>query len=171
MPLIIVLAFIVPYKLPYDITIGEFSMVSRLSILAATTALTLSLTMPAFAQTSDDEIVVTATKRNETIFDVPLAVTAVTGDTLEQAQIRDLSDLQNVAPSLLFSQSTGSNQSILTIRGIGTPGQNAGLEQSVGVVIDGVFRGLRLMIILTLAKLKYCAARKGLFSGKTPQPA
>ena len=116
-------------------------MVSRLSILAVTTALTLSLAMPAFAQNSNDEVVVTATKRNETIFDVPLAVTAVTGDTLEQAQIRDISDLQNIAPSLLFSQSTGSNQTVLTIRGIGTPGQNSGLEQSVGVVIDGVFRG------------------------------
>ena len=63
-------------------------MASRLSILAVTTALTLSLAMPAFAQTSEDEVVVTATKRNETIFDVPLAVTAVTGETLEQAQIR-----------------------------------------------------------------------------------
>ena len=113
-------------------------MASRLSILAVTTALTLSLAMPAFAQTSEDEVVVTATKRNETIFDVPLAVTAVTGETLEQAQIRDISDLQNIAPSLLFSQSTGSNQSVLTIRGIGTPGQNSCLLYTSPSPRDGL---------------------------------
>ena len=97
-----------PYGASKEFTTGEYLMASRLSILAVTTVLTASLITPAFAQTSDDEIVVTATKRNETIFDVPLAITAVTGDTLEQAQIRDISDLQNIAPSLLFSQSTGS---------------------------------------------------------------
>ena len=83
-------------------------MASRLSILAVTTALTASLITPAFAQTSDDEIVVTATKRNETIFDVPLAVTAVTGETLEQAQIRDISDLQNIC--LLYTSPSPRDQ-------------------------------------------------------------
>jgi len=115
-------------------------MTSRLSILVATTALTMSIFSPAFAQVTD-EIIVTATKRSETIFDVPVAVTAVTADELNNAKVRDVSDLQNVAPTLTFNQSTGGLQTVFAIRGIGTAGQNTGLEQSVGVVIDGVARG------------------------------
>lgn len=97
-------------------------------------------TSPAFAQ-SGDEVIVTATKRNETIFDVPLAVTAVSADDLDKSQVRDISELQNLAPTLTFSRSTGGLQSVFAIRGIGTAGNNTGLEQSVGVVIDGVYRG------------------------------
>jgi len=49
--------------------------------------------------------------------------------------------LQQLAPSLVVNASTGSTQSIFSIRGIGTAGNNTGLEQSVGVFIDGVYRG------------------------------
>ena len=116
-------------------------MASRFSILAATSALAVVLTSTAQAQTVDDEIIVTATKRSETVFDVPVAVTAVTAAELDQAKVRDVADLQNVAPTLTYNNSTGGLQSVFTIRGIGTAGQNTGLEQSVGVVIDGVARG------------------------------
>ncbi|NNE56496.1 MAG: TonB-dependent receptor [Hellea sp.] len=116
-------------------------MASRLTILAVTTALSASLSLPSVAQTAEDEVIVTATKRPETIFDVPVPVTAVSGEELDKAQIRDISDLQNSAPSLTFNQSTGASTSVFAIRGIGTAGQNTGLEQSVGVIIDGVHRG------------------------------
>lgn len=98
-------------------------------------------TYAADAEGAIEEILVLATKRTETIFDVPIALTAVGGDQLEKAQIRDISDLQNMAPALTFSQTTGGLQSVFAIRGIGTAGNNTGLEQSVGVVIDGVYRG------------------------------
>ncbi len=91
--------------------------------------------------TTLDEIIVTATKRPETVFDVPVAVTAYTAQQLEDAQVRDVRDLQLVAPTLSVNSSTGSTQTFFTIRGVGTPGQNTGLEQSVGVFIDGVYRG------------------------------
>jgi len=116
-------------------------MANRLSILLATSALTALIFSPAQAQEADDEIIVTATKRPETLFDVPVPVTAVTGEALDKAHIRDISDLQSSAPSLTFNQSTGGTQSVFAIRGIGTAGQNAGLEQSVGVIVDGVYRG------------------------------
>jgi len=116
-------------------------MASRLPILLTTAALSALMTIPAYAQEDDDEIIVTATKRPETVFDVPVAVTAVTGKLLDEAKIRDVSDLQNVAPTLTFNQSTGGLQTVFAIRGIGTAGQNTGLEQSVGVIIDGVARG------------------------------
>ena len=88
-----------------------------------------------------DEIIVMATKRPEALFDVPVAVTAYTAQQLEDAQVRDVRDLQLLAPTLSVNTSTGSTQTFFTIRGVGTPGQNTGLEQSVGVFIDGVYRG------------------------------
>ncbi|MEY3840925.1 MAG: hypothetical protein RLZZ542_35, partial [Pseudomonadota bacterium] len=88
-----------------------------------------------------DEIIVQATKRAESLFDVPVAVTAYSSEQLQAAQVRDVRDLQIVAPTLAVNSSTGSTQTVFTIRGIGTAGQNTGLEQSVGVFIDGVYRG------------------------------
>lgn len=88
-----------------------------------------------------EEIKVFAQKREQSILEVPVSVTALSAETLERAQVRDVSDLQNVAPSLSVNTSSGASDTIFTIRGIGTAGQNAGLEQSVGVFIDGVYRG------------------------------
>jgi len=115
-------------------------ILSKATLVFSTSILALGLASVATAQV-EDEVIVTATKRAETIFDVPLAVTAVSGETLSKAQIRDISDLQKIAPALTFSQSTGGLQSVFSIRGIGTAGNNTGLEQSVGVIIDGVYRG------------------------------
>ena len=116
---------------------------AKRSLLAASAlSIVLSgLSVSAQAQEVEDEIIVTATKRAETIFDVPVALTAVTGDQLDKANIRDIADLQQLAPALTFSQSTGGLQSVFSVRGIGTAGNNTGLEQSVGVIIDGVYRG------------------------------
>lgn len=88
-----------------------------------------------------EEIVVTAQKRVESLAEVPVAVSVVSGETLDRAQVRDVIDLQQLTPSLVINASTGSTNSILSIRGIGTAGNNTGLEQSVGVFIDGVYRG------------------------------
>ncbi|NNF17512.1 MAG: TonB-dependent receptor [Gammaproteobacteria bacterium] len=93
------------------------------------------------AQNTLEEITVTAQKREETLLEVPVSVSVVSGDDLERAQVRDVIDLQQMAPSLVVNSSTGSTQSIFSIRGIGTAGNNTGLEQSVGVFIDGVYRG------------------------------
>ncbi|BFM15654.1 TonB-dependent receptor [Maricurvus nonylphenolicus] len=104
-----------------------------------------SYSFASIAETADDlaleEVTVYAQKRAQSILEVPVSVASYDGDLLDQAQVRDLSDLQQVAPSLVFNSSTGATQSIMTIRGIGTAGQNSGLEQSVGVFIDGVYRG------------------------------
>ena len=118
----------------------------RAAVCAAVTASVISLApAPADAQSSDalvlDEIVVTAQKRVESLNDVPVAVTALSGDGLERAQVRDIAELQQVAPTLVVNSTTGSATTILTIRGIGTAGNNTGLEQSVGVFIDGIYRG------------------------------
>ena len=95
------------------------------------------------ARTEQDtsEIVVTATRRNEALSDVPLAVSAVTAETLENSGASDIRQLTQVSPSLLVSStSSEAGAGVARIRGIGTVGDNPGLESSVAVFIDGVYR-------------------------------
>ncbi len=87
-----------------------------------------------------NEIIVTATKREQTLQDIPVAVTVTTGATIEQAQIRDLKDLQSVVPSLRVNQLQSSANTNFYIRGFGNGANNAGIEPSVGLFIDGVYR-------------------------------
>ncbi|MCW3797882.1 TonB-dependent receptor [Sphingomonas sp. BN140010] len=87
------------------------------------------------------DIVVTATRRNEALSDVPLAVSAVTATQLENTGATDIRQLNQVSPSLLVSStSSEAGAAVARIRGIGTVGDNPGLESSVGVFIDGVYR-------------------------------
>jgi len=88
----------------------------------------------------DNVIIVTASKRETTLQETPISVSVTTGDTLENAQIRDVLDLQTVTPSLRVSQLQTSSASTFIIRGFGNGDNNFGIEPSVGVFIDGVFR-------------------------------
>lgn len=87
------------------------------------------------------EIVVTATRRNTALSDVPLAVSAITADALENTGATDIKQMQQLSPSLYVSSTQSeAGASRANIRGIGTVGDNPGLEASVGVFIDGVYR-------------------------------
>jgi len=87
-----------------------------------------------------NEIIVTASKREQTLQDVPIAVSVTTAETIERAQIRDLIDLQTVVPSLRVGQLQSSANTNFIIRGFGNGANNPGIEPSVGVFIDGVYR-------------------------------
>lgn len=89
---------------------------------------------------SGNAILVTATKREQTLQEIPVAVSVTTAATLERENIRDLRDLQTVVPSLRVSQLQSSANSNFIIRGFGNGANNAGIEPSVGVFIDGVYR-------------------------------
>ena len=88
----------------------------------------------------DNVIIVTASKRETTLQETPISVSVTSGETLENAQIRDILDLQTVTPSLRVSQLQTSSASTFIIRGFGNGDNNFGIEPSVGVFIDGVFR-------------------------------
>jgi iron complex outermembrane recepter protein len=91
--------------------------------------------------TDAGDIVVTATRRNEALSDVPLAVSAVTAQTLENSGVADIRQLTQVSPSLLVSStSSEAGAGVARIRGVGTVGDNPGLESSVAVFVDGVYR-------------------------------
>jgi outer membrane receptor protein involved in Fe transport len=89
---------------------------------------------------SVDEIVVTAQKRPETLQNVPIVVTTVNRQLLQDSGVNDIKDLARLTPGLLVTSTTSEASTTARIRGIGTVGDNPGLESSVGVVIDGVYR-------------------------------
>ncbi len=92
------------------------------------------------APEASNQIIVTASKREQTLQEVPIAVSVTSGEVIELAQIRDVLDLQTVTPSLRVSQLQTSSASTFIIRGFGNGDNNFGVEPSVGVFIDGVFR-------------------------------
>ncbi|MCH8862047.1 MAG: TonB-dependent receptor plug domain-containing protein, partial [Proteobacteria bacterium] len=108
---------------------------------------TIAASGTAFGQDTDaddggyiEEIVVTAQKREKTLLETPVAISAFSADTLERSSVRDIRDLQSLVPSFNLTQSQSSFQTVVNIRGLGTSGNNAGLEPSVGIYVDGVFR-------------------------------
>jgi len=139
--------------------------------LLAASALIMFCATPAFAQdagsgaaaeeTADSDIVVTASKRETTLLDTPIAVSVVSGKTIQDAQIRDLLDLQTVVPSLRVSQLQSSANTNFIIRGFGNGANNAGIEPSVGVFIDGVYRSRSAAAIADLPNLKRVEVLRG----------
>jgi iron complex outermembrane receptor protein len=90
---------------------------------------------------NNGDIVVTATRRNEALSNVPMAVSAVTSEALHNSGATDIRQLNQLSPSLLVSStSSEAGGAVARIRGVGTVGDNPGLEGSVGVFIDGVYR-------------------------------
>ncbi len=87
-----------------------------------------------------EDVIVTAAKREQNLQDVPIVVTALSQEALEGAGVHDIKDLQILTPGLIVTST--SNEAITTarVRGVGTVGDNPGLESSVLVTIDGVYR-------------------------------
>ena len=86
------------------------------------------------------EIIVTAQKREQNIQDVPISVIALSAQQLKDSGVYDIKDMTALTPGLTVTSTTDENSTTARIRGIGTVGDNPGLESSVGVVIDGVYR-------------------------------
>lgn len=87
-----------------------------------------------------DSIVVTAQKREQNLQDVPVVVTAVGAKLLQDTGVKDIKDLTILTPGLTVTSTTSEASTTARVRGVGTVGDNPGLESSVGVVIDGVYR-------------------------------
>jgi iron complex outermembrane receptor protein len=85
-----------------------------------------------------DEVVVSAQKRQQNLQDVPVAVTAITAEMLENQHIEQFNDLTRVAPGLTITESSNVANSSINLRGIGTFVFSIGLEPAVSVIIDDV---------------------------------
>lgn len=98
----------------------------------------LAQTVEANATTSDD-IIVTATKREQNLTDVPASITAISGDMLAQKGQHNLSDLNAAVPGLQIS--TNNTDVSITLRGVGHSLFSPSAENSVALHLDGVYLG------------------------------
>lgn len=134
-----------------------------------------ALASPGQAQTVLEEVVVTAQKREQNLQDVPIAVSAFSAEMLQQTGVKDMFDLQNNAPSLIVTQSQTSTTTTFAIRGIFTSSQNFGLEPSVGLYVDGVYRARQGSMINNLVDIASVEVLRGpqgtLFGRNTPAGA
>src|SRR5215210_6994508 len=99
-----------------------------------------AVTQAAAAEASDQQIVVTARRRNEILLDVPIAVTAYSGEQLNRQGALDITDIADTTPNVNLETSRGTNTTLTAfIRGVGQQDPVAGFEQGVGIYIDDVY--------------------------------
>ena len=142
----------------------------KAAMLSTISIASLSIGSAAFAQDTtpqaseeDDSnvIIVTATKREQTLQEIPISVSVTSGETIERSQVRDLIDLQTLVPSLKVGQLQSSANTNFIIRGFGNGANNAGIEPSVGVFIDGVYRSRSAAQIGDLANIQRVEVLRG----------
>lgn len=147
------------------------------AILLTTAALgAMAMATPGTAQEANSapgnglaEIVVTAQKRVERLQDVPVAVSAVTGDALRSSNFVNLADIRFLAPAVQFSDSNTTRGQGFQVRGIGTSTFSEGIEQSVGVEIDGVALGRPGMSVgdlVDVERIEVLRGPQGMLFGK-----
>jgi iron complex outermembrane receptor protein len=92
------------------------------------------------AEAEEGVIIVTARRREERLIDVPLSVTALTGEALAQQGIQDLTQIAQQVPNITLEVSRGTNTTLTAfIRGVGQQDPVAGFEAGVGLYVDDVY--------------------------------
>jgi iron complex outermembrane recepter protein len=128
----------------------------------STAAFAQATTPPAAEDNGETEVViVTATKRETTLQSIPVAVSVTSAQTIAQAQVRDLNDIQTLVPSLRVSTNQSSTNATFIIRGFGNGANNAGIEPSVAIFIDGVYRSRAAASIGDLPNLQRVEVLRG----------
>ena len=120
-----------------------------LSAAIAAALLTMSFAPAVFAQSGQEaaseaglleEVIVTATRREQTLQEVPMAITAFTGAELAALQADNLDSIQGAVPNLNLVQGRGSNSSVNAfIRGVGQPDALQTFDPAVGIYVDDVY--------------------------------
>jgi iron complex outermembrane receptor protein len=147
------------------------------ALTISASALALATGIPALAQEAGDAddqggittIVVTAQKVAEDVQDVPIAITAVTGDRLEQTGTTSLEGLTQLVPSVTFRKGTTSANSAIVMRGVGTITFSIAAEPSVSTVVDGIVlsrSGQAFMDLVDAERLEVLRGPQGTLFGK-----
>ncbi len=139
-------------------------MTNKTILRGALALIATSVVLPVFAQEDVaifEEIMVTATKREQTLQQVPVAVAVISADVMNEAQVLDMKDLQFLVPSLRVSQLQTSANLTFLIRGFGNGANNAGVEPSVGVFVDGVYRSRSASSLADFPNLERIEVIKG----------
>ena len=108
-----------------------------------------------------ERIIVQAQKTSQNLQDVPVAVTALSGQDMADTVSRDMFDLQNYVPAFGAFQNQSVTNSGFSIRGIGTASQNFGFESSVGLYVDGVYRSRQNALISDLVDIESIEVLRG----------
>jgi len=111
----------------------------RLRHLAAAVGLAALASSPGIFANEIEEIVVQARAGEESVRNIPVALTAVGEERMNQYGIESMADLEAITPQLSISRAGNGNGATVGIRGIGSPTTSIGIEQSVAIVIDGVY--------------------------------
>lgn len=108
------------------------------SALVSAVAMATSFSAVANEALMLEEVIVTAQKREQSLQEVPVSVSAVSGDQISNSGMTNLTDLSSYVPNLKINE--GPTENGIYIRGLGS-GENQGFEQSVGMFVDGVYAG------------------------------
>ena len=116
-----------------------------------------------------DEIIITAQKRSEPLQDVPVAVTVLTADVLDEAAVSSVQRLAELDPNVSLETAQSFQRNSLSIRGIGTIGNSRTFEGAVGTFIDGIYRsraGMVLGDLLDIERVEILRGPQGTLFGK-----
>lgn len=152
---------------------ATFFTSSALAALLATSAhaqeTATSSTRPVTKQADLQDIVVTARREAESLIKVPVAVTALSSDTLVRNNVTDLQSAAQLVPFVQMTKFSAGNGALLSIRGIGSTPSDAGVEQSVLVNIDNVLIGRGRAVqegLYDLSQIEVLKGPQALFYGK-----
>lgn len=137
--------------------------------LAAAVILAASGTQTLAQSGALEEVIVTATKRAESLQDVPVTVNAITASTLKVAGVVDLTDVAQLVPTLTVSTNTSPFNTGIRIRGIGTAQNDPSLESSVAFIVDGVYMarsGLGMSDLTDIERVEVLQGPQGTLYGK-----
>ncbi|MFZ8964294.1 MAG: TonB-dependent receptor [Steroidobacteraceae bacterium] len=142
---------------------------NRSFLLAAAVAAILP-TVPAKAQVLE-EIIVTAQKREQSLQDVPISISAVSAEALEQNSIQNIYNLQAVVPGLTLQAVDPPGQgTAIALRGLGNSVFNMGFEPAVATFVDGIYRSrsglLATSDFLDLERIEVLKGPQGTLFGK-----
>jgi outer membrane receptor protein involved in Fe transport len=115
-----------------------------------------------------EEIIVTAQKRAESLQDVPMSMSAISGERIEEAGMQSLADMSEFIPN--FTIEYNATNSIISMRGIGV-GANQAFEQSVGTYVDGIHYGRSRQVrsgLFDVEQLEVLRGPQGVLLAKIP---
>ncbi|MFV3131229.1 TonB-dependent receptor [Niveispirillum sp. KHB5.9] len=148
---------------------------SRRAMLAGA-AIAFLAPVAAFAQTAPEaegftleEIIVTATRRAESLQTVPVAVSVVDGDYVQRNNLNNIRDIANIVPTLNFRTAASNKDQALFIRGLGTVSTSPGVEPTISTVIDGVVlarQGQATLDLLDIERIEVLRGPQGTLFGK-----
>ncbi|WP_232492941.1 TonB-dependent receptor [Novosphingobium kaempferiae] len=143
------------------------STFARAALALSASAVAMIAATPANAQV--DEIIVTAQKVQQNVQDVPIAISAVTGEAMARAGAKSLEDITSIVPSVTFRKGTTNANSAIVMRGVGTISFSIAAEPSVSTVVDGVVlsrSGQSFLDLVDFERLEVLRGPQGTLFGK-----